>query len=135
PVHPATSNRVRLVDINGSGTPDILWGDGLNYRYIDLQGGKQPFLLARISNGLGKTTDIEYTTSTALMLAADASPQPWSSKMPVVAQVVSRVTVQDHLDLLGRPPGTYAIEYTYRDPVFDGRGESFEAFAKVRHAK
>ena len=42
--HAASSdlaNRVRLIDVNGSGTPDILWGDGDNYRYIDLAGGDQ----------------------------------------------------------------------------------------------
>src|SRR6185503_12869886 len=68
---PWYADRVRLVDINGSGTRDILQGIANNYRYIDLQGGTRPWLLTRVENGLGKTTDVEYTTSTAEMLDAE----------------------------------------------------------------
>jgi len=128
PAHAAYSNRVRLIDINGSGTPDILWGDGYNYRYIDLAGGSRPFLLTKVTNGLGKTTEIQYATSTSLMLAAEASSQPWSSKMPVVAHLVSRVTVHDNLERIGRSGGSYVTEYSYRDPVFDGREREFRGF-------
>ena len=42
PFRPAGSNYVRLADINGSGTPDIVWGQASDYRYIDLTGGKVP---------------------------------------------------------------------------------------------
>ena len=57
---PWKADRVRLVDINGSGTGDILEGTSSSYRYIDLQGGTRPWLLTSIANGLGKTTDLEY---------------------------------------------------------------------------
>ena len=53
PASPSYANRVRLVDINGSGTRDVLWGDGLKYKYIDLAGGKRPWVLTHIANGLG----------------------------------------------------------------------------------
>src|SRR5262249_4332805 len=59
-------NPVRLVDINGSGTRDILWGDANAYRFVDLLGGKRPGVLTHIANGLGKTTDLEYASSTQL---------------------------------------------------------------------
>jgi hypothetical protein len=36
------ANRVRLVDVNGSGTRDILWGSAEAYQYIDLAGGLAP---------------------------------------------------------------------------------------------
>ena len=36
-----------LTDIDGSGTPDLLWGHGHEYRFIDLTGGVVPHLLAR----------------------------------------------------------------------------------------
>src|SRR5262249_49124170 len=59
-------DRVRIVDINGSGTRDILWGNGLSYQFIDLLGGHRPWVLTHVANGLGKTTDLEYASSTKL---------------------------------------------------------------------
>ena len=55
-------------------------GDGLAYKYIDLSGGKRPWLLTSVKNGLGKTTEIEYTTSTTEMLAAEAAGAGWTKK-------------------------------------------------------
>jgi hypothetical protein len=143
PESPSFANRVRLADVNGSGTRDIVWGDGGRYRYIDLQGGKRPGMLARIENGLGKSTDIEYSTSTEEMLAADRRgvtcdpvtkpwTSPWCTKMPIVALLVKRVTDSDNLQIAGKPPCTYVIEYDYRDPVFEGRQREFRGFRKTR---
>ena len=63
------ANHTRLVDANGSGTRDILWGDAGDYKFIDLTGGVLPGVLTRVDNGLGKTTDIQFQSSTQLMLA------------------------------------------------------------------
>jgi RHS repeat-associated protein len=128
PSAPSFANRVRLVDMNGSGTRDILWGDGLKYKYIDLAGGQRPWVLTHVANGLGKTTDVEYSTSTAMMLAAEAKGpgSRWNSTAPMPLHVVSRITEQDHLG------GVYVTEYTYRDPVYDGRQREFRGF---RHAE
>src|SRR5690606_2713824 len=71
PASPSYANRVRLVDINGSGTRDIVWGNAENYRYIDLAGGKRPWVLTHVDNGLGKTTELEYSTSAREMLEAE----------------------------------------------------------------
>ncbi len=128
PPSPSFANRVRLVDVNGSGTRDILWGDGLKYQYIDLAGGQRPWVLVHVANGLGKTTDLEYTTSTALMLAAERDGKPWSSKAPMPLHVVSRVTESDNLDIVGRQAGRYVTEYTYRDAVYEGRQREFRGF-------
>jgi RHS repeat-associated protein len=122
---------VRLVDINGSGTRDILWGDGQRYRYLDLLGGRRPGLLTKIHNGLGKTTELEYATSTELMRAAEASGKPWATRMPLAAHVVTRVTEKDNLDKIGRPAGVYVTEYSYRDPVYEGRQREFRGFREV----
>ena len=143
PPSPSYANRVRLVDVNGSGTRDILWGDGGDYSYIDLQGGTRPGLLTRVENGLGKSTDVEYTTSTAEMLAADqrggtcdADGKPWASpwctKMPIVVHVVKRVTESDNLVVAGKPPCKYVTEYDYRDPAYDGGQREFRGFRKAR---
>jgi RHS repeat-associated protein len=143
PASPSFANRVRLVDVNGSGTRDIVWANANRYRYIDLQGGKRPFLLTRVENGLGKSTDIEYATSTDEMLRAEANggacdaarrpwSSPWCSKMPTIAHVVKRVKESDNLTVGGRPPSVYTTEYDYRDPVFEGRQREFRGFKKAR---
>lgn len=125
PPKPAATDRVRLVDVDGSGTRDILWGDGYDYKYIDLAGGVRPWLLAKVQNGLGKTTAVEYSTSTAEMLAAEATPATWATRMPTVAHVVKKVTEQDGLG------GAYVTEYTYGDPGFDGQQREFRGFARA----
>lgn len=141
PASPAFSNQVRLLDINGSGTRDLVWGSADNFQYIDLQGGKRPWLLSRIDHELGKTTDIEYSTSTAEMLAAesvggacaaDGWQGPWCSKMPIVVQVVKRTTERDNFNFMGLSSNSIVTEYEYRDPVYDGRQREFRGFRRGR---
>ena len=141
PASPSYAQRVRLTDINGSGTPDILWAEASNYKYIDLTGGKRPHLLVGVSNGLGKRTSLEYSTSAAEMLAAEAkgacdpsSPpadiwsKGWCSKMPTVTSVVKRVTETDQIVAAGEGPSTLVTQYDYRDPVYEGRQREFRGF-------
>jgi len=131
PVHPNGTRRVALTDINGSGTPDLLWGEARNYQYIDLTGGVQPLLLKRVHNGLGATTELEYRTSTQLMLDAAKAGKSWNSVMPTVVPVVVRSTVRDHLDRVKRPGGAIVTEYQYRDPIFDGKSRDFRGFREA----
>lgn len=140
---PSFANRVRLMDINGSGTRDIVWGNGKKYEYLDLAGGERPGLLIQVKNGLGKSTGIEYSSSTQEMLAAertgvdcagDTGPfeSKWCSKMPTVAHVVKRVTESDNLAIAGFRPSKYVTEYSYRDPVYEGRQREFRGFRRAR---
>ncbi len=122
-------NRVRLVDINGSGTADIVWGDPRDYQYIDLQGGRRAWLLTTIDNGLGKTSELEYRTSTDEMLAAARAGQPWTRKAPVVTSLVKRHVERDNLGTVaGLAARSYVTEYTYRDPLYDGQQREFRGF-------
>jgi RHS repeat-associated protein len=143
PANPGFGNRVRLVDFNGSSTRDLVWGAAGKYAYADLAGGVPAQLLTGIKNGLGKTTTIEYSTSSQEMLTAeatgvacDATRKPWTSawcsKMPTVVPVVKRVTESDNLSIGGSGIGQYVTEYTYRDPVYEGRQREFRGFAKAR---
>ena len=128
PTHQNGSHSVALTDINGSGTSDLLWGNANNYQYVDLTGGIRPLLLNQVHNGLGATTELEYSTSTQLMLDAQAKGQPWDSQMPQTVPVVVRATVRDHLDTIGRPAGAIVTEYKYKNPVFDGKNRDFVGF-------
>ncbi len=129
PIKPNSSNFVRFADMDGSGTVDIVWGQGYDYRYIDLAGGVRPKILIETANGLGKTTELEYSTSTKLMLDAAANGTPWATTMPLSVPVVVRTKVRDNLDKIGRTPGVYVTEYGYRDPVFEGRQREFRGFS------
>ncbi|HVY31615.1 MAG TPA: toxin TcdB middle/N-terminal domain-containing protein [Polyangiaceae bacterium] len=140
---PSFANRVRLMDLNGSGTRDVVWGNGRKYEYMDLAGGERPGLLIQVKNGLGKSTDIEYSTSTDEMLAAErtgiacagdasAFESAWCSKMPTVTHVVSRVTESDNLAIAGFRASSYVTEYSYRDPVYEGRQREFRGFRRAR---
>jgi RHS repeat-associated protein len=131
PAAPSFANKVRLVDVNGSGLRDILWGDSGNYRYIDLAGGHRPWVLTHVENGLGKSTDLEYASSTDLMLAAARGGNPWATACPTPLQLVVRETETDNLAAVGRPSVPNVTEYAYRDPFFDGRQREFRGFGTV----
>lgn len=131
PIKPNGTNPVRLADIDGSGTIDIVWGHGYDYKYVDLAGAVRPHVLVRAHNGLGKTTELEYSTSSQLMLDAAAAGKPWSRAMPLTVPVIVRSTVRDNLEKIGRPAGTYVTEYSYRDPVFEGRQREFRGFSEA----
>jgi RHS repeat-associated protein len=144
PPSPAFTNHVRLLDINGTGTRDIVWAAAKSFKYLDLDGGRRPGLLTRVTNGLGKTTDITYSTSTSEMLQAEQLggdctsgdwTGPWCSKMPIVAHVVKRVTESDNLALGSFGPNVLVTEYDYRDPVYDGLQREFRGFKRARSKK
>lgn len=128
PSVPVARTKIRVLDVNGSGTADVLWGEAGAYRYVDLLGGARPGLLTEIDNGVGKTTEIEYATSTSEMLASAGAGKPWATTMPLVAHVVKRTTTRDNLEKVGRPGGKIVTEYAYRDPVYDGARREFRGF-------
>ena len=115
PASPSYANRVRLVDVNGSGTRDIC-GGRRQYRYMDLagasvtgvdQGGERP----------RQGHEPQYSTSVSEMLAAEKTGVPWTKRMPTVTHVVK--TVSDRQPGRGRQgPATYVTEYSYADPVY-----------------
>lgn len=131
PFRPSASNYVRVTDIDGSGTPDILWGRAFEYQYIDLTGGEVPNLLTKVHNGLGATRVLEYDSTANLMRQAAAAGNPWQSYAPTNSTVLVRATMHDNLANIGRPAGVYAVEYSYRDPVYDGRQREFRGFREA----
>jgi RHS repeat-associated protein len=128
PPSPSFANRVRLADVNASGTRDLLWGNASAYQYMDLAGGSRPSVLVKVENGLGKSTKLEYSTSASEMLAAEKAGKSWATKMPTTVHVVKRVTESDNLTIAGAGPSSYVTEYTYRDPVYEGRQREFRGF-------
>ena len=129
PASPSFMNRVRLVDLDGSGTSDILWGNGGAYQYIDLQGGQRPWLLKKVVNGIGKTTTLEWTTTTAERRDALARGETWKSDAPLVTWVVKRVRDDAMLSVAGRRQ-EQEVEYIATS-AFDGAQREFRGFRET----
>jgi len=56
-------NRVRVADIDGSSTVDLVYAESGDYRWIDPMGGVKPRLLKSVDNGLGALTTLRYSSS------------------------------------------------------------------------
>jgi len=130
PLYDHSKTTIRIADMNGNGSKDILWDTYPAYsyqrlRYLDFVGETRPNLLTTIDNGLGKKTEIEYQPSTYYFLTARENGEPWQTKPPFPVHVVSKVTVTDGLG------GIYITNYVYRDGYYDGKEKEFRGFAYV----
>ncbi|MBI5489050.1 MAG: hypothetical protein HY905_17075 [Deltaproteobacteria bacterium] len=132
PYHPGIVNRVRVADVNGSTTTDVLWGNGRNYQFLDFTDGIQPRLLVSVANGMGKTSEISYRSTTTYAAEARATVdetagqvRPWTAFAPFPSQVVASSTVSDGLG------GHYVTEYKYRNAFYDGWEAEFRGFGEA----
>jgi RHS repeat-associated protein len=110
----------RVADLFGTGAPALCWtallpnGRG-RWFALDPLGGVRCGLLTAIDNGIGRRTDIEYSTSSREMARDQASGRPWTARLPIVLPVVGVVTVTD------RATGTSTtVRYRYHDGRYDG---------------
>jgi RHS repeat-associated protein len=132
PYHPGIVNRIRVADVNGSTSTDVMWGTADRYQFLDFTGGIQPRLLVSVENGMGKTSAISYRSSTAYAAEArverDVSGQvhPWTSFSPFPTQVVASSSVTDGLT------GTYVTEYKYHNAYYDGWEAEFRGFGEAK---
>lgn len=58
-----TPARSRFVDVDGSGTLDLLVAQADSYKWVDFLGGVKPRLLATVDNGLGALSSMQYASS------------------------------------------------------------------------
>jgi hypothetical protein len=131
PATPGFADRVRIADVNGSGSRDVLWADGGEYRYLDLTGGIKPRLLTRVENGLGGVTEIDYEQSTDQYLRDRAAGKEWATTCPFPSQVVREVRTRDQFDQVGGgwTEGVQTVRYRYRDCYYDGKEHESRGFA------
>jgi RHS repeat-associated protein len=66
------------------------------------------------------------------MLAAKKAGQQWDTTAPMPLHVVTSQTERDNLEIVGRPSGATVVQYTYRDPVYDGRQREFRGFRSAQ---
>jgi RHS repeat-associated protein len=120
---------VRVADMNGSGTADVVWNAPSaehSWRYLDLTGGVRPNLLSTIDNGLGRTIQIDYSSTGAMFRMAAAAGQPWTTRLPIPTQVVASVTTSD-----GRGWSKQEA-FVYRDGYYDAATRQFRGFAVTK---
>lgn len=128
---PANSSTVfRQCDINGNGSTDILWntcpgGGNETYAYLDFCPEEQPYQLKTITNGIGLTTTISYSSSVDEMVRAREAGVPWTQWTPFPVPVVTRIEAFDGVN----PP--YITEIEYRNPYYDGEEREFRGFASA----
>jgi RHS repeat-associated protein len=135
PAYDAQNTAVRLADIDGDGAVELVYSrypapENEVMQYVDFSIGAQPFLLASVDNGRGRTIQIEYKSSVADHIADWDAGNPWQINLPFPVSVVSRVTVHD-----ANSGDDYTVDYHYRDGYYDGVQMEFRGFARSEEIK
>ncbi|WP_437597396.1 toxin TcdB middle/N-terminal domain-containing protein [Sorangium sp. So ce590] len=123
---------VAALDLLGTGTGCLVWSSPLPgastapLRYIDLLGGKKPYLLTSVKNNLGLETRLAYAPSTKFYLADRAAGRPWVTKLPFVVHVLERVEV---FDAVSRH--RFVTTYAYHHGDYDGVEREMRGFGMV----
>jgi RHS repeat-associated protein len=129
---PATSTQILAADFLGDGRPGFAWSsspgveDSAGYRYLRFDGGRAPYLLNGIDNGIGGRTEISYSTTTAMRIADRTDGREWPGQLPFPVHVVSAIAEKD---TVANRADTRAFHY--HDGVYDGPRREFRGFSGV----
>jgi RHS repeat-associated protein len=125
-------NRVSALDLLGNGTACLVWSSELPasapapLRYIDLMGGKKPYLLQAWRNNMGAATGLEYLSSGHYYRADKRAGRPWATKLPFPTMCVSRAETSEAVT------GSRTVhEYRYRHGYYDHAEREFRGFGMV----
>jgi RHS repeat-associated protein len=125
-------NQLAIVDLLGTGTACIVWSSpmprfaGQPLRYIDLLGGRKPYVVSGYQNNLGKVVRWEYRSSTQYYLDDKRAGRPWATKLPFPVQCVSKVSMTDEVSR------TYlSSEYRYHHGAYDHVERELRGFGMV----
>jgi len=125
-------SKVALLDFLGNGTGCIVWSSPLPQhshaplRYIDLMGGKKPYLMHTYCNGMGKTVTVSYKSSTQYYLADKAAGTPWATRLPFPVQCIDTITTYDAVSKT-----SFTQSYTYKHGYYDHEEREFRGFGRV----
>lgn len=123
---------VRTADMKGTGTAGVLWTytpsieTPSNYKYLDFTGGRKPYLLREIRNGVGGVIAIEYAPSTEDYTRDWEEGHPWRTPLPFPVQVIRSVQQRD--DITGAHLTT---TFRYHHGYWDGTEREFRGFGRV----
>lgn len=123
---------IRIADINGNGSRDIVWLDSSGkITYLELF-GQRPNLLTHIDNGIGKKIEVTYGSSVFHALRDKAAGTPWPSKLPMPFIVVNQIKTWAAMDKDDPSKGCPEIQnIAYHDGFYDGFEKKFRGFRRV----
>jgi hypothetical protein len=140
--------RVNFLDFDANGTTDILVvGNNATWHHSFVKrlpgvATTRPGLLTRIRNGVGADVEVEYQTIQQLDRAANSQDalsfsRPWTSHVPVVVPVVTRMRIRDTSQVTGTGLAepfqiSREVRFAYRNPAYDLWDRSFKGFSRVR---
>ncbi|KAK3986938.1 virulence plasmid 65kDa B protein-domain-containing protein [Cladorrhinum sp. PSN332] len=127
----ATPSSVFTLDLLGKGTACLCWtndttGPANTIHYLDLMGDTKPHLLQSYSNGLGWTNSVTYTPSTKFYVDDANQGLPWSTKLSVPIQCVSKVEASDAIT-----GNSIRTEYVYHNGYYNPLEKQFAGFEMV----
>ena len=128
----STKNTVRIADINGNGSRDIVWiTSSGKVTYLELF-SRRPNLLTDISNGIGQRITVEYGSSVYHRLRDEAKGRKWKSKLPMAFTVLNVINTwaQNDKSLKERPTVQRVF---YHDGFYDGKEKKFRGFREVEN--
>jgi len=79
-----------------------------------------------IDNGIGRRTEMHYSTSTEMRLRDRAEGRPWQGELPMIVPLL--VEIVDHDTVTG---STAKLVMRYHDGVYDGASREFRGFTTV----
>lgn len=123
---------VRVVDLLGAGVAGVLYAlapagarQARSY-FLDLLGGRKPYLLTEIDAGLGAAATISYRPSTQFAADDRDAGRPWRTFCPFPVHCVAELTERDLLTAVER-----RVRYRYHEGHWDPAGRTFAGFAAV----
>lgn len=124
--------KITVADFLGNGTACVVWNSPLPQhayapmRYIDLMGGKKPYLMKSYNNGMGKTVTLEYKQSTKFYLEDMRAGKPWATRLPFPVHCVNKITTSDSVSQT-----SYTQLYSYHHGYYDHAEREFRGFGRV----
>jgi RHS repeat-associated protein len=125
-------NTLSVVDLLGNGTSCLVWSSPLPsnaqapMRYINLMGGKKPYLLKFYKNNAGKEITMHYKSSTFFYLQDKHQGTPWVTKLPFPVHCLQSVSTHDVVS-----GTTYSNSYSYHHGYYDHAEREFRGFGRV----
>jgi YD repeat-containing protein len=132
PARDPITTELRLADMNGNGTTDLLWVDVTHpapagsWLYVDLLEQGSPALLRTIDNGLGARTVLSYAGMAEVQRAAARAQLEADAQLVIPMMMVVERRAEDGLAL------ARAEHFTYAGGLFDGLRQEFLGFGRVR---
>lgn len=116
---------VRLFQDNTILLRDGIDNDGDNLTDEADEGNSAPNLLSSITNGIGRTISLFYSSHTVDMIRDRLAGREWSTKVPFPVSIIRRIDIHDGMG------NTYRREMSYADGYYDGQEKEFRGFASV----